>query len=114
NCGKCGMVCPNNGTCTNGMCGAAQVTLDTHNFNGMTEYPLDPDQCKCCGFGVTTKQTADAFCKLAGYTVSVSSVTQMVNRTNCYCWNCTQANAWTNNCCGGQGVRPLITQVTCQ
>jgi hypothetical protein len=114
NCGSCGNVCPMNlPGCMNGQCIVA-VNIDTHNLKGHTEYPLDPDKCMCCNNGVTTKQTADALCKLAGYTVSTAYVSAMVNGNNCYCWNCTIANQFADNCCGGQASRPEITQVTCQ
>ncbi len=113
NCGGCGNVCPMNlPGCMGGSCVAA-VTIDTHNFKGHTEYPLDTDKCGCCG-QTTTKQTADAFCKLAGYTVSTSWVSAMIVGTNCYCWDCTMKGAWADNCCGGMASRPELTSVTCQ
>jgi hypothetical protein len=90
-----------------------QVVIDTHNFMGMTEYPLDTDVCGCCG-ATTTAETAQAICVLAGLTTAVSWTTGMINGTNCYCWDCITVNSWANNCCSGQANRPMILTVTCQ
>ncbi len=113
-CGDCNTVCPANQTCQSGDCqaGGGTVTIDTHNFNGMTEYPLDTDVCMCCG-GTTSKETADAFCVLAGHTVAQSWTVGMIGGTNCYCWDCIAVNQWSNNCCSGFTTRPMILTVTC-
>jgi hypothetical protein len=112
-----GEVCGPGETCQSGQCdlptGAIGITFDTHNFMGMTEYPLDTDTCGCCG-ATTTAQTADAFCVLAGMTSAISWTTGNVTGNNCYCWDCTTANAWDSNCCGGTASRPFILTVTCQ
>ena len=90
-----------------------QVVIDTHNFMGMTEYPLDRDVCGCCG-ATTTAETAQAICVLAGLTTAVSWTTGMINGNNCYCWDCITLNSWANNCCSGLTDRPMILTVTCQ
>jgi hypothetical protein len=117
----CKTMCTSNADCTSpatcniplGSCSGGMTTFDTHNFMGLTEYPLDTDVCQCCG-GTTTAQTADAFCVLAGFTSAVSWTTGMINGTNCYCWDCITADSWASNCCSGQASRPMILTVTCQ
>jgi hypothetical protein len=95
------------------VCQSGTVTYNTHNFMGLTEYPLDTDACMCCS-GTTSKETADAFCVLAGKTVAVSWTTGMITGTNCYCWDCISTNSWAPNCCSGSASRPMILTVTCQ
>jgi hypothetical protein len=90
-----------------------QVVIDTHNFMGMTEYPLDTDVCGCCG-ATTTAETAQAICVLAGLTTAVSWTTGMINGSNCYCWDCITVDSWASNCCSGVTDRPMILTVTCQ
>ncbi|NUO52601.1 MAG: hypothetical protein HOV80_27460 [Polyangiaceae bacterium] len=116
----CKTTCTSNADCNVGTCNVAvgacevpQVVIDTHNFMGMTEYPLDTDVCGCCG-ATTTAETAQAICVLAGLTTAVSWTTGMINGTNCYCWDCITVNSWANNCCLGQSNRPMILTVTCQ
>ena len=112
-CGGCNAPCAANQTCLSSQCKSASVTISTHNFNGLTEYPLDTDVCQCCG-GTTSKQTADAFCVLAGYSVAVSWTTGNIVGTNCYCWDCIVNDQWASNCCSGSTSRPMILTVTCQ
>ena len=93
--------------------------VDTLNYNGMTYYPLNIDQCtpnggNCCGGGgVTTQSQMDAFCELAGYSQATDWVVETLMSTNCYCWNCTTQNTWKSNCCSGAALRNFVTQVTC-
>lgn len=110
-CGGCGMPCPGGQGCQGGLCQAGNV-IDTHNFMGMTEYPLDTDKCQCCG-ATTTKETADAICVLGGFSFAQTYTVGDINGTNCYCWDCTMPNQWASNCCSGQSVRPMILTVTC-
>jgi len=97
--------------------GAPEV-IDTLNFNGMTFYPLNLDQCTprigpCCN-PTTAQQQMDAFCRLAGRCRATDWVVQTLPSTNCYCWGgCTNCN-WRSNCCGGQDQRNFVTSVTCR
>ena len=94
------------------------ATIDTYNYNGMTNYPLNLDQCTpasgmCCQ-PTTTQEQMDAFCQLAGYSIAVSWVVQTLASTNCYCWGGCSNFTWHSNCCSGQSNRNFVTSVDCQ
>ena len=99
-------------------CLPASVTLSTLNYNGMSFYPLNLNQCTptigaCCA-PTTTQQQMDAFCRLAGRTTATTWVVQTLPSTSCYCWGGCTNNAWYWPCCSGSANRNFVTQVTCQ
>ena len=94
------------------------ATINTLNYNGMTYYPLNLDQCTpnsgmCCQ-PTTTQEQMDAFCQLAGYSTALSWVVQTIPSTNCYCWGGCTGFSWHSNCCAGQDNRNFVTSVDCQ
>jgi cysteine-rich repeat protein len=100
--------------------GERMIQVDTLNFNGMTFYPLDIDECvtdvnfECCP-GSTTQSSMDALCRLAGHCQAVEWVVETLRSDNCYGWGvCTRCNWFPNFCNGGATNRNYITSVSCR
>jgi cysteine-rich repeat protein len=96
------------------------VTVDTFNFNGLSQYPLHLDMCSpgqgaCCP-GTTTKNQMDAFCTLAGYPKgnAVSWVVEWLVTPACYCWGKCTGFAWLSFCCSDVDDRNVVTSVECE
>jgi hypothetical protein len=98
-------------------CGTPTV-IDTYNFDGMTYYPLDLDNCTphigaCCA-PTTTQEQLDALCQLAGLCVATDWDVELRTSTNCYCWGSCTGYAWYSNCCSGSDARYHVVSVTCE
>jgi hypothetical protein len=116
-CAYTGTLCPEGSNCESGFCvnTSALATYDTLNFDGMSFYALNLDDCgpgigPCCG-GSTTQQQMDAFCVLAGHTTAIDWTLATMSSTSCYCY-C--GSSWSSPCCSGNDERTFVTTVTCE
>ena len=100
-----------------GGCGTPTV-IDTYNYDGMTFYPINLDNCtptigSCCS-PTTNQEQMDALCQLAGLCVATDWDVELLTSTNCYCWGSCSGYAWYSNCCSGTDDRYFVVSVTCE
>ncbi|MBM74807.1 MAG: hypothetical protein CMK59_05365 [Proteobacteria bacterium] len=99
-------------------CQPFPVTVDTLDFDGMSYYPLNLDECtpstgSCCN-PTSTQEQMDQFCQLAGYCEAVGWTVDLLEGDSCYCWGTCSNNMWMSGCCGNTAERNYITSVECQ
>lgn len=90
-----------------------EVVIDTHNFNGMTGYPLKFDDTPYCS-PTTCQQQMDALCQLAGFAQATEWTYESKYINNCYCWGSCSNYQWQSNCCSGWQTQVMVTSVTCE
>ncbi len=100
-----------------GGCGTPTV-ISTYNYDGMSYYPLDLDNCTpvigpCCS-PTTTQEQMDAFCQLAGLCVATAWDVELHSSTSCYCWGSCTNYVWSSPCCSGTDNRYHVVSVTCE